>query len=68
MESKHFTDRVLLVDDQRIIGEAVRRMLASIEGLEYRAVDNPSEALAVARAFAPTLILQDLVMPGVDGL
>lgn len=68
MDLNHFTDRVLLVDDQRIIGEAVRRMLAPIAGLEYRAVDDPHKALEVAREFQPTLILQDLVMPGVDGL
>ncbi len=68
MDLSHFTDRVLLVDDQRIIGEAVRRMLASIAGLEYLAIDDPQKALETARAFQPTVILQDLVMPGVDGL
>jgi PleD family two-component response regulator len=30
------TIRVLLVDDQAIIGEAVRRMLASDPSIEYR--------------------------------
>ncbi len=68
MNASQLSDRVLLVDDQRIIGEAVRRMLASIAGLEYRAIDDPHKALEVAREFKPTLILQDLVMPGVDGL
>jgi sigma-B regulation protein RsbU (phosphoserine phosphatase) len=60
--------RVLLVDDQRIVGEIVRRMLMEIAGLEFRFCADPALALAEAEAFAPTVILQDLVMPGVDGI
>jgi sigma-B regulation protein RsbU (phosphoserine phosphatase) len=60
--------KVLLVDDQRIVGETVRRMLADVPGLEFRFCANPVGALREADAFAPTVILQDLVMPGVDGI
>lgn len=60
--------KVLLVDDQRIVGETVRRMLAGIEGLEFRFCPDPAVALNEADSFAPTVILQDLVMPGVDGI
>ena len=61
--------RVLLVDDQRIVGEAVRRMLAGhTPEIEYRHCVDPHAALAMATEFSPTLILQDLMMPGVDGL
>lgn len=61
--------RVLLVDDQRIVGEAVRRMLAGrTPEIEYRYCVDPHSALAMATEFSPTLILQDLMMPGVDGL
>jgi sigma-B regulation protein RsbU (phosphoserine phosphatase) len=60
--------KVLLVDDQRIIGEAVRRMLASEPDIEYHYVQDPHEAVAAAGTLQPTLILQDLVMPGVDGI
>ncbi|MGA0287389.1 MAG: SpoIIE family protein phosphatase [Phycisphaerales bacterium] len=60
--------RVLLVDDQAIIGEAVRRMLATRNGIEYRYCQDPTEAIETAIEFKPTVILQDLVMPGVDGL
>jgi sigma-B regulation protein RsbU (phosphoserine phosphatase) len=62
------TIRVLLVDDQAIIGEAVRRMLASDPSIEYRYCQDPTTAIAVATEYRPTVILQDLVMPGVDGL
>ena len=58
----------MLVDDQAMIGEAVRRMLASQDDIEYRYCDNPLEAIETAREWKPTVILQDLVMPDVDGL
>ena len=60
--------RVMLVDDQAMIGEAVRRMLATQEDIEYRYCDSPLEAVDIAREWKPTVILQDLVMPDVDGL
>jgi sigma-B regulation protein RsbU (phosphoserine phosphatase) len=60
--------KVLLVDDQRIVGETIRRMLLDIAGLEYRFCADPLTALAVAEEFEPTVILQDLIMPGVDGI
>jgi phosphoserine phosphatase RsbU/P len=60
--------KVLLVDDQRIVGETIRRMLLDIPGLEYRFCSDPTIALAEAAAFEPTVILQDLIMPGVDGI
>ncbi len=60
--------RVLLVDDQAMIGEAVRRMLANETDIEYRFCGDPAQAMAVAAEFRPTVILQDLVMPDIDGL
>ncbi len=60
--------KVLLVDDQRIVGETIRRMLADQAGLEYRFCADPTQAIAVADEFCPTVILQDLIMPGVDGI
>lgn len=59
---------VLLVDDQALIGEAVRRMLLPEAGWRYRYVSDPRQALAVAKEFQPTVILSDLVMPQMDGL
>ena len=59
---------VLLVDDQAMIGEAVRRMLESEQDIRFHYCADPTTALAVASAVLPTVILQDLVMPQVDGL
>ena len=62
------TALVLLVDDQMIIGEAVRRMLHGQAGIEFRFCQKGQEALATAAQLKPTVILQDLVMPDADGL
>jgi len=59
---------VLLVDDQAIIGEAIRRALASESDIDFHYCSQPDEAVAVAERTKPTVILQDLVMPGTDGL
>ncbi len=59
---------VLLIDDQSIIGEAVRRMLAPEQDIVFHYCSDPIQALIVAKACHPTVILQDLVMPQMDGL
>lgn len=59
---------VLLVDDQLIIGEAVRRILAGQPGIKFHFCQKGQEALATAARIQPTVILQDLVMPDADGL
>ncbi len=64
--SKPFT--VLLVDDQAIIGEGVRKMLEHETDIEFHYCSDPTQALDMATRVKPTVILQDLVMPDVDGL
>lgn len=59
---------VLLVDDQPIIGEAVRRALASESDIDFHYCAQAGEAVAVAETLRPNVIMQDLVMPGVDGM
>jgi sigma-B regulation protein RsbU (phosphoserine phosphatase) len=59
---------VLLVDDQPIIAEAVRRMLADQPDVTLHYCQDPTQALETANQVHPTVILQDLVMPDVDGL
>lgn len=59
--------RVLLVDDQPIIVEAVRRMLAGNDDVEFHYVTNAAYAETTAVRIKPTVILQDLVMPDIDG-
>lgn len=59
---------VLLVDDQAIVGESVRRMLAAEADIQFHFCPDPSQAIPTANAVQPTVILQDLVMPDIDGL
>ena len=59
---------VLLVDDQLMIGEALRRILAGQPSIGFHYCSDPNTALKVAAEVRPTVILQDLVMPGVNGL
>jgi sigma-B regulation protein RsbU (phosphoserine phosphatase) len=59
---------VLLIDDQPIIGEAVRRLLAADDQIAFRYCQHATQALDTAVAVGPTVILQDLVMPELDGL
>ncbi|WP_439623073.1 SpoIIE family protein phosphatase [Gemmata sp.] len=66
--TESFPIKVLLVDDQAIVGESVRRMLADEPNLEYRFCSDPTKAIEAANEFQPTVILQDLVMPDIDGL
>ena len=58
---------VLLVDDQAMIGEAVRRMVAGEHDIDFHFCQDGATALATAQQIGPTVILQDLVMPGVSG-
>ena len=59
---------VLLVDDQAMVCEAVRRALASEPDIDFHYCADARDAMAVATQIRPTVILQDLVMPGIDGL
>ncbi len=60
--------KVLLIDDQATIGHSVKQMLLPEHDIEFCFCSNPLEALELARTYEPTVILQDLVMPQVDGL
>lgn len=59
---------VLLIDDQPMIGEAVRRMLAGEDGIAFHYCKDATAAITMAAEIEPTVILQDLVMPEIDGL
>jgi two-component system chemotaxis family response regulator WspR len=63
-----YLSMVLLVDDQVLICEAVRRALTGEGDLDFHCCTNPLDALRTAQELKPTVILQDLVMPGIDGL
>jgi signal transduction histidine kinase len=59
---------VLLVDDQAFVGEAVRRLLADQSDIDLHYCSDPLAAIGQAAQVHPTVILQDLVMPQIDGL
>lgn len=59
---------VLLVDDQAMIAEAVRRALSSEEDIDFHYSQDPTRAIKLAAEINATVILQDLVMPEIDGL
>jgi len=60
--------RILLVDDQPMIHEALRRMLADADDIELHYCREGTEAVKMASDLHPSVILQDLVMPDIDGL
>ena len=58
---------VLLVDDHRFVATVLESMLASVPDVTLHWCEQATDALAKANALAPDVILQDLVMPGIDG-
>ncbi|MBC2594511.1 SpoIIE family protein phosphatase [Ruficoccus amylovorans] len=60
--------KVLMVDDQAMVCEAVRRMLAGEPDIAFHSINDPAKAIETALEIKPTVILQDLVMPDIDGL
>jgi two-component system, OmpR family, KDP operon response regulator KdpE len=59
--------RVLVVDDEQSIRRAVGRALAA-RGYRVELATDGEEALAVAAAFQPDLVVLDLNLPALDGL
>jgi len=61
--------RVVLVDDHALFREGIRRLLSQEEDIEVVGeAGNGLEAVAVARATAPDIILMDVVMPRLNGI
>jgi len=59
---------VLLVDDQPIVAEGVRRLLAELTGIRLEVCAKAGEALERALELQPAVILQDLNMPDGNGM
>jgi sigma-B regulation protein RsbU (phosphoserine phosphatase) len=51
-----------------MVGEAIRRMLATETDINFHYCSDPTKAIGMAKEICPTVILQDLVMPEIDGL
>ena len=63
-----FPALVLLVDDQALVAAAVSQALADAPDIDLHYCNNPLEAVDLANAFRPAVVLMDLVMPQMDGL
>src|SRR4051812_26723323 len=63
------TIRVLLADDQRVVREGLGTLLGLLDGIELvgTAADG-EEAIALAAAHDPDVVLMDLRMPRCDGI
>ncbi len=61
------THRILLVDDEPDILEFVGYNLKK-EDFQVQTASNGQDAIEIAKAFKPHLILLDVMMPGLDGI
>ncbi len=59
--------RVLVVDDEQGITDALRLNLEGSGKFEVRTETDSRNVLQVAREFKPDIMLLDVVMPGLDG-
>ena len=58
--------RILLVEDDELNRDSLRRLLQR-RGYDILLAVDGEEALAVARAESPDVILMDMRLPGIDG-
>ncbi|MCM2394278.1 response regulator transcription factor [Streptomyces albipurpureus] len=67
MTSSREAERILIVDDEPAVREALQRSLA-FEGYATEMAIDGIDALAKAESYAPDLIVLDIQMPRMDGL
>jgi DNA-binding NarL/FixJ family response regulator len=61
--------RVLIADDQRVVREGLAMLVSLIDGVEVVGTAcEGAEAVALAEAHRPDVVLMDLRMPGTDGI
>lgn len=60
-------EKILHVDDEPDIREIVRLSLAVVGGFDVLQAGSGMEAIEQAPAYAPDLIILDVMMPGLDG-
>ena len=59
--------RVLIIDDEASFTSLLKLNLHHTGQYTAEAVNDPAQAVAVARKFSPDVILLDVMMPGMDG-
>jgi DNA-binding NarL/FixJ family response regulator len=61
--------RVLIADDQRVVRDGLTMLVGLIDGVEIAgSASDGEEAIRLALAHRPDIILMDLRMPGMDGI
>ena len=60
------SNRILVVDDEKIVTEVVERYLLQ-ERYDVKTASNDKEALTIAKQWQPDLVILDLMLPGMDG-
>src|SRR5258708_39438532 len=63
-----YSSMVLLVDDQAMVAEALRRLLRDKPEIDLHYCPDPIDAIRLANEIKPNVILQDWVMPSIDGV
>jgi two-component system nitrogen regulation response regulator NtrX len=61
------TDRVLIVDDEAGIRQALKQVL-DYEGMDVRVASSGGEAITVYQEYRPDVVFLDVKMAGLDGL
>lgn len=61
--------RVLIADDQRVVRDGLRMLVGLIDGIDVvGTAGDGAEAVRLAEAHGPDVVLMDLRMPGTDGI
>ena len=59
--------KILMVDNEPELTDVLKIALESLGDFQVLSENDPSRAVAVAKHFAPDLIIMDIKMPGLDG-
>lgn len=61
--------KILIADDHKLVREGIESMLAGVRGIEIIGLASTGEdAINIARAARPDVVLMDIIMPGMNGI
>ena len=63
----HVTGRILVVDDDALVCDALASMMELLENVDVRTAHGGRAGLEIAREWEPHVILLDIAMPDMDG-